>query len=349
MSPTKLSLTQPDDWHLHLRDGDALATTVPHTARVFARAIVMPNLNPAVATVDAALTYKERIEAHIPANYVFQPLMTLYLSEQLSPDEVHRAHQESCIQAIKFYPKGATTNSESGVSELESVYPALQTMSDLGLPLLIHGEVTDRQIDVFDREKIFIERTLKPLMIKFPNLKIVLEHITTKDAVEFVTAQSENIAATITPHHLMYNRNHLLVGGLKPHFYCLPILKRNIHQEALIAAAVSGNPKFFLGTDSAPHSVETKENSCGCAGIYSAHAALELYAEVFEANDALDMLEGFASFFGPDFYRLPRNKRKVTLRKTSTVIPAQFKLGNSSVIPMRANEAIIWQLEETTK
>jgi dihydroorotase len=349
MSLTTLSITQPDDWHLHLRDGEALKTTVAHSARVFGRAIVMPNLKPPVTTVAQALSYRQRILSCVPAGSAFAPLMTLYLTEQLDAQEVQRAHEEDCVQGIKFYPAGATTNSERGVAELECVYPALEKMAEIGLPLLIHGEVTDTEVDIFDRERIFIETILAPLTQRFPDLKIVLEHITTKDAVEFVTGQSENIAATITPHHLLLNRNDLLVGGVRPHFYCLPILKRNIHQRALITAATGGNPKFFLGTDSAPHSIETKETSCGCAGIYSAHAALELYAEVFEAEDALDKLEGFASFFGADFYNLPRNQTQITLSKTPSTVPAEFLFGSGSVIPMRANESISWSVEEATQ
>ncbi len=344
-----LTLSQPDDWHLHLRDGDALSTTVAHTARVFARAVVMPNLKPPVATVEQALAYYDRINAAIPLGNNFQALMTLYLTEQLTPEEVHRAKAQDRIHAIKYYPAGATTNSESGVSELESVYACLETMSEVELPLLIHGEVTDPRIDIFDREKVFIETILEPLTLKFPELKIVLEHITTKDAVDFVKQQSENVAATITPHHLMFNRNDLLAAGVRPHFYCLPILKRNTHQIALIEAATSGNPKFFLGTDSAPHDVKTKENSCGCAGIYSAHAALEFYAEVFEKHGALNKLEGFASFFGADFYRLPRNKARVTLSKRTSTVPANFKLGDGTLIPMRANETIAWHVDEITQ
>ena len=347
MSLTTLSITQPDDWHLHLRDGEALKTTVAHSARVFARAIVMPNLKPAVSTVAQALSYRQRILSCVPQGCAFEPLMTLYLTDQLDADEVQRASEEDSVQGIKFYPAGATTNSESGVAELECVYPALEKMAELGLPLLIHGEVTDEKIDIFDRERIFIETVLAPLTQKFPDLKIVLEHITTSDAVEFVKEQGENIAATITPHHLLLNRNDLLVGGVRPHFYCLPILKRNSHQHALITAATSGNPKFFLGTDSAPHSIETKETSCGCAGIYSAHAALELYAEAFEAANALDKLEGFASFFGADFYNLPRNQAQIVLNKTHSTVPAEFPLGGGSFIPMRANETIIWSASET--
>ncbi len=347
MSPTTLRLTQPDDWHLHLRDGEALATTVPHSSRMFARSIVMPNLKPPVTTVDQAIAYRQRIVAAIPVGRAFTPLMTLYLTEGLNPQEVARAHAEESIHGIKFYPAGATTNSENGVAELECVYPALEKMAELGLPLLVHGEVTDEHIDIFDRESKFLEDVLAPLVQKLPTLRVVLEHITTKDAVDFVKQHGDNLAATITPHHLLLNRNDLLAGGVRPHFYCLPILKRNIHQRALVEAATSGSPKFFLGTDSAPHSVETKETSCGCAGIYSAHAAIELYAEAFEAANALDKLEGFASFFGPDFYNLPRNQTTITLKKETQTVPSSFAFGSSTVTPMRASETIAWSIVET--
>ena len=349
MSPTTFSITQPDDWHLHLRDGEALKTTVAHSARVFARAIVMPNLKPPVTTVAQALSYRQRILACVPRGSTFDPLMTLYLTDQLDTQEVQRAYDQDSVHAIKFYPAGATTNSESGVAELECVYPALEKMEKIGLPLLMHGEVTDNKVDIFDRERVFIERVLAPLTKRFPDLKIVLEHITTKDAVEFVTGQGKNIAATITPHHLLLNRNDMLVSGIRPHFYCLPILKRNIHQRALVEASTSGDPKFFLGTDSAPHSIKSKETSCGCAGIYSAHAALELYTEVFEAEDALDKLEGFASFFGADFYNLPRNQTQIILNKTPSTVPAEYLFEGGSVIPMRASARISWSVEEATQ
>jgi len=348
MSSKTLRLTQPDDWHLHLRDGETLSTTVPHSSRTFARAIVMPNLKPPVTTVEQALAYRQRIISHIPEGRSFEPLMTLYLTDKLDPEEVQRAYDEQCVHAIKFYPAGATTNSESGVAELECVYPAIEEMAELGLPLLIHGEVTDEHVDIFDRERVFIDNVLSPLTQKFPKLKIVLEHITTKEAVDFVNSQGDNVAATLTPHHLMLDRNDLLVGGVKPHYYCLPILKRSSHRRALIEAATSGSPKFFLGTDSAPHAIETKETSCGCAGIYSAHAALELYAEIFEAANALDKLEGFASFFGADFYKLPRNSAQITLSKNPLSVPAEYIFGDSTVIPMRAGETVSWSIEETT-
>lgn len=346
MSPSTLRLTQPDDWHLHLRDSEALTTTVAHSSRIFARAIVMPNLKPPVATVEEALAYRRRIIAAIPGGREFIPLMTLYLTEALTPQEVARAQEDEFVQAVKFYPAGATTNSESGVAELECVYPALEKMAELGLPLLVHGEVTDTQIDIFDRERKFLEDVLAPLLDRIPQLRVVLEHITTKDAVDFVNQHGENLAATITPHHLLHNRNDLLAGGVRPHFYCLPILKRSSHQRALLDAATSGSSKFFLGTDSAPHAIETKETSCGCAGIYSAHAAIELYAEAFDSVNALDKLEGFASFFGPDFYRLPRNQSTITLNKEAQTVPAVFAFGSSSVVPMRASETISWSVAE---
>lgn len=309
----------------------------------------MPNLKPPVSTVQQALAYSQRIQDAIPEGCDFEPLMTLYLTDKLSPAEVERAHQERCVHGVKFYPAGATTNSESGVSELAGVYPALEKMSELGLPLLVHGEVTDEHVDIFDRESQFLENVLGPLHQKFPQLKIVLEHITTKDAVDFVLEADETVAATITPHHLLLNRNDMLAGGVRPHFYCLPILKRNIHQRALVDAATSGNPKFFLGTDSAPHTIETKEAACGCAGVYSAHAAIELYAEVFEAEGALDKLEGFASFYGPDFYGLPRNQAHITLSKETQQVPASFAFGDSSVAPLRANETISWSVVENKR
>ena len=308
----------------------------------------MPNLKPPVTTVEQALAYRQRIISHIPKGRSFEPLMTLYLTDKLDAEEVQRAYDEQCVHAIKFYPAGATTNSESGVAELECVYPAIEKMAELGLPLLIHGEVTGDHIDIFDRERVFIDNVLSPLTQKFPKLKIVLEHITTKEAVDFVNSQGDNIAATLTPHHLLLDRNDLLAGGVKPHYYCLPILKRSSHRSALIEEATSGSPKFFLGTDSAPHAIETKETSCGCAGIYSAHAALEFYAEIFEAANALDKLEGFASFFGADFYKIPRNSAKITLSKNPLSVPAEYIFGDSTVIPMRAGETVTWSIEETT-
>jgi len=344
MNPEKLSLTLPDDWHLHLRDGDALKVTVPHTAARFGRAIVMPNLKPPVTTVAAALDYRERILAAVPAGNSFDPLMTLYLTDTLPVAEVERAVANAHVHAIKYYPAGATTNSDNGVTKLETVYPVLEKMAELGLPLLVHGEVTNSEIDIFDREKIFIDSLLAPLVSRLPELKIVLEHITTQHAAEFVMQASTNVAATITVHHLLYNRNDLLTGGVRPHLYCLPILKRSVHQEALLAAATSGNPKFFLGTDSAPHARSTKEHACGCAGVYSAPAALELYAEVFEQCQALDKLEGFASFFGADFYGLPRNQTRITLEKAAWQMPAYYAYLDEEIIPVRANETVQWRV-----
>lgn len=345
MTVQTLTLTRPDDWHLHLRDGKVLSQLVAHTANTFRRAIVMPNLKPPVTTTQAALAYRQRIVDALPPGLDFEPLMTLYLTDTLSPDEIRHAHQSGFIQAVKYYPAGATTNSDSGVTAIENVYPALETMAELGMPLLMHGEVTDSHVDIFDREKAFIDQTLLPLCARFPTLKIVLEHITTADAVTFVGEASDNIAATITPQHLLYNRNHLLVGGIRPHLYCLPVLKRSIHQSALVAAATSGNKKFFLGTDSAPHARPGKETACGCAGCFSAHAALELYAEAFDQAGALDKLEAFASFYGPDFYGLPRNTDTVTLHRESWSVPAHYPLDDSTLVPLRAGEQIHWRIK----
>ena len=339
-----LTLDQPDDWHLHLRDGDALATTVPHTAAQFARAIVMPNLKPPVTSLQAASEYRDRILSARPSGSEFDPLMTLYLTDSLAPNEVETAFNSGIVQAVKYYPAGATTNSDSGVSHMSAVMPVLERMAKIGMPLLIHGEVTDHEIDIFDREKVFIETLLEPLCRELPTLRVVLEHITTRHAVEFVNAAPANVAATITVHHLLFNRNHLLAGAVRPHYYCLPILKRSSHQEALIAAATSGNPKFFLGTDSAPHARHAKESDCGCAGIYTAASAIELYAEVFEDAGALDKLEGFASHYGPDFYGLPRNTNKITLEKKSWQMPSSFTLAQDELIPLRAGESIAWRL-----
>lgn len=311
----QLTITRPDDWHVHLRDGDMLATVLPDTAQRFARAIVMPNLKPPVRTVAEARAYRERILAALPAEMCFEPLMTLYLTDNTSPEDIRQAKSSGFIHAVKYYPAGATTHSDSGVTDIHRVAAVLETMQEVGLPLLVHGEVTDTDIDIFDREAVFIERVLVPLLERLPRLRVVLEHITTAQAAAFVTAAAANVAATITVHHLLYNRNAMFQGGIRPHAYCLPVLKRESHRQALVAAATSGNPKFFLGTDSAPHPRHDKESSCGCAGIYSAHAALELYAEVFEQAGALDKLEAFASFHGPDFYGLPRNQEQVTLVK----------------------------------
>ncbi len=340
-----ITLTRPDDWHLHLRDGAALATTVRHTARSFARAIVMPNLKPPVTTTAMALAYRARILAALPAGQSFEPLMTLYLTDITPAQEIMRAKQSGHVAAVKLYPAGATTHSDAGVTALEKTWPALEAMQEHGLPLLIHGEVTDTNIDIFDRERVFIERHLIPLTQRFPGLRIVFEHITTKEAVDFVRTASPNVAATITAHHLLLNRNAMLAGGIRPHYYCLPVLKRETHRLALVAAAISGNPKFFLGTDSAPHTQPTKETSCGCAGMYTAHAAIELYAEAFEQAGALDKLEGFAGFYGADFYRLPRNSARITLRKNAWRVPATYTLNDDVLVPFRANGNIAWTLD----
>jgi dihydroorotase len=339
----QLTLTQPDDWHLHLRDGAALSRTVTDTSRYFARAVIMPNLVPPVVTTEQALAYRQRILDAVPAGRDFQPLMTLYLTDNTTAAEIQKAHQSGSVHAVKLYPAGATTNSDAGVTDLALCADALTEMARLDMPLLIHGEVTDADIDIFDREKTFIDRILKPLLNRYPTLRIVLEHITTADAVDFVMQADKNIAATITPHHLLLNRNDLLVGGVRPHHYCLPILKRRTHQQALIEAATSGNPKFFLGTDSAPHVQGAKESACGCAGIYSAHAALELYAEAFEQANALDKLENFASHFGPDFYRLPRNMKSITLKKENWNVPEFYNFNEQNLIPLRAGNMISWK------
>ncbi|MEX0618518.1 MAG: dihydroorotase [Pseudohongiellaceae bacterium] len=344
MNPQQISLTRPDDWHVHFRDGSTLAGTVMHTARVFGRAVVMPNLQPPVVTTEQAEAYRERIRRWLPEGSAFNPLMTLYLTDNLPPGEIRRAKDSGKVFAVKYYPAGATTHSENGVTDIEKVYPVLELMAELGMPLLIHGEVTDPDVDIFDREQVFIDRVLRPLTETLPQLKIVLEHITTIQAVQFVTATNGNVAATITPHHLLFNRNHLLVGGVRPHLYCLPILKRDTHQQALINAATGGSPKFFLGTDSAPHSRETKEASCGCAGIYSAHAAIELYADVFDSRGALDKLENFASHFGADFYGLPRNTDRISLERIQWTVPENYWLGDDTVVPLRAGEILNWRL-----
>ncbi|MDO8706683.1 MAG: dihydroorotase [Sulfuricaulis sp.] len=340
----QLTLTRPDDWHLHLRDGAVLRAVLPDTARCFARAIVMPNLKPPVTTVEAARAYRARILAALPKGRNFEPLMTLYLTDRTLPAEIEKAKASGFVHAMKYYPAGATTNSENGVTDLKRVYPAIAAMEQHDLPLLLHGEVTDAAVDVFDREQVFIERHLAPLAREFPKLRIVFEHVTTKEAVAFVEQAPSPIAATITAHHLMLNRNAMFVGGFRPHAYCLPVLKREAHRQALIQAATSGNPKFFLGTDSAPHGRRLKEAGCGCAGIYTAHAALELYAEVFEAAGAIERLEAFASFYGADFYRLPRNRETVTLAKESWNVPAELALGEDTLVPMRAGAAVAWKL-----
>lgn len=341
---TKLTLTRPDDWHLHLRDGAALQAVLPDTARQFARAIIMPNLRPPVTTVELAKAYKKRILGALPKGAEFEPLMTLYLIDNTSADEITRAKASRFIHGVKLYPAGATTNSDSGVTDLMKCANALEAMQNVGLPLLVHAEVTDSDVDVFDREKVFIDRHMTPLLKRFPALKVVFEHITTKDAADFVTASPNNVAATITAHHLLLNRNDMFKGGIQPHYYCLPILKREGHRVALVKAATSGNPKFFLGTDSAPHAKHTKEAACGCAGIYTAHAAIELYAEAFETANALDKLEAFASFYGADFYGLPRNSEKITLEKISWTVPNELPLGNDSLVPLRAGQQVHWKL-----
>jgi dihydroorotase len=339
-----LSLTRPDDWHVHLRDGAVLADTVPATARYFGRAIVMPNLVPPVMTTSQALAYRERILSARPVGSRFEPLMVLYLTDRTDPAEIAMAQRSGLVHAVKLYPAGATTNSDSGVTDIRHVYPVLEKMAELGMPLLIHGEVTQNHIDIFDREKVFLDTVLAPLVSRFPTLKVVLEHITTADAARFVQETGPQIGATITAHHLLFNRNHMLAGGIRPHFYCLPILKRQSHQEALIAAATSGSPKFFLGTDSAPHARGAKEAACGCAGSYTAHAAIELYAEAFEAAGALDKLEAFASFHGPDFYGLPRHTDRITLAKESWAVPESYAFGDSVVVPVRAGGELGWQV-----
>ncbi|ALG67012.1 dihydroorotase [Beggiatoa leptomitoformis] len=341
---TQITLTQPDDWHLHVRDGVAMASVISATARCFARAVIMPNLKPPITTLAQAEAYRQRICSALPEGATFQPLMALYLTDNTNPDEIVRLKASEQVVAIKYYPAGATTNSESGVTDLRKVWHLLETMQQYDVPLLIHGEVTTASVDVFDREKIFIEHILDPIIQAFPALRIVLEHITTLEAVEYISAQADNIAATITAHHLLMNRNDLFNGGVRPHHYCLPILKREQHRQALLQAASSGTPKFFLGTDSAPHARHTKETTCGCAGMFTAPAALELYAEAFEQVNALDKLEGFASFYGADFYRLPRNKRTVTLKKQAWQMPTHWAFGNDEVVPLRAGETIQWQL-----
>ena len=339
-----ITITRPDDWHIHFRDAAAMASVLPDTARVFGRAIAMPNLKPPVTSVALAAAYRARLLAAVPAGRTFEPLMTLYLTDNTAPDEIVRARQSGFIHAVKYYPAGATTHSDSGVTDLARAYPAIAAMEEAGLPLLLHGEVTDPEVDVFDREAVFIERHLTRLMRDFPRLKIVLEHITTRQAAEFVAAAPTTVGATLTVHHLLYNRNAMFQGGIRPHMYCLPILKREAHRQALVAAATSGNPKFFLGTDSAPHALGAKESACGCAGVYSAHAAIELYAEAFDAAGALDKLEGFASLYGADFYGLPRHTDTITLRRESWTAPQQLSMGESALVPLRAGETIQWRV-----
>ncbi len=340
----KFTLRRPDDWHLHLRDGAAMQSVVGHTASRFGRAIVMPNLKSPVTTTDAALAYRQRILDALPDDSHFNPLMTLYLTDNTPSDEIHKAHASGQIMAVKYYPAGATTNSDSGVTDISKPRAALEALQEVGMPLLIHGEVTDPDVDVFDREAIFIDTLLSPLIKRMPALKIVLEHITTQQGIEFVEQTPSTIAGTLTAHHLLMNRNALFKGGIRPHNYCLPILKREQHRQALVKAATSGNPKFFLGTDSAPHTQPAKESACGCAGLYTAHAAIELYAEAFEQAGALDKLEAFASRFGPKFYGLPENTGSLVLEKTEWQVPDYFPLGDDRLIPMRAGDFIGWKI-----
>lgn len=342
-----ITLTRPDDWHLHLRDGAALPAVVPASARQMGRAIIMPNLKPPVTTTEQALAYRERILAARPDGGAFEPLMTLYLTDETPAEEIERAHASGLVHAVKLYPAGATTHSAAGVTDLTKCDAAIAAMARLGMPLLVHGEVTDSEIDIFDREAVFIERVLKPLTERHPDLKVVCEHITTADAARFVSEAPDTIAATITAHHLLFNRNHMLVGGIRPHYYCLPILKRERHREALLAAATSGSPKFFLGTDSAPHAQGDKESACGCAGAYTAPAAIELYATAFERVDALDRLEGFASHFGPDFYGLPRNRDNVTLVREPWELPTSLPYADGQrIVPLLAGQTLDWRLRE---
>jgi dihydroorotase len=340
----RLVLTRPDDLHLHLRDGDALRSVMPHTAERFGRAIVMPNLKPPVTTVDAARAYRDRVLAAVPHDLDFVPMMTLYLTDKTPPEEIARAKESGFIHAVKLYPAGATTNSDSGVTDVRKVEPTLRAMAELKLPLLVHGEVTDPAVDVFDREHAFLERVLMPLLSRVAGLRVVLEHITTKEATAFVFGAGMNVAATITPQHLLMNRNAIFQGGIRPHHYCLPVLKREHHREALLEAAISGSFKFFLGTDSAPHARSAKESACGCAGIYSSHAGIELYAEAFEQAGALNRLDAFASRFGAEFYGLPRNRTTITLEKQPWTVPESYPFGNETIIPLRAGEQVGWRL-----
>jgi len=345
MTKIKLTITQPDDWHLHLRDGEALNSVAPFTAKQFARAIVMPNLNPPVTTVVMAVEYLDRVLAAV-AGTDFEPLMTLYLTDNTSPEEIIAARKSCFIKALKLYPAGATTNSDAGVTDIRKCDATLEQMQKSGIPLLVHGEDTDPAVDVFDREKVFIDRTLEPLMKRFPELKVVFEHITTKDAADFVRQGGDHIAATITPQHLLFNRNALFQGGLQPHHYCLPVLKRDTHQKALLEVIRSGSTRFFLGTDSAPHAKHKKESACGCAGIFSAHAAIEIYATIFEQQGVLDKLEAFASFNGPDYYGLPRNSRTITLTKQDWQVPDEYPMGSETLVPFLAGQTLSWKLEQ---
>ncbi len=343
-STREFSITRPDDWHLHLRDGAALASVLPHTAAQFARAIVMPNLKPPVTTVEQAGAYRQRILDALPAGMQFEPLMTLYLTNNTPPDEIRRAKDSGFVHAVKLYPAGATTNSDAGVTDLRKCYKTLETMQEVGLPFLVHGEVTDPEIDLFDREAVFIERVLQPLRSDMPELKVVFEHITTSEAAAYVAQASGPIAATITAHHLLYNRNEIFKGGIRPHYYCLPVLKRETHRLALVQAATSGNARFFLGTDSAPHAKGVKENACGCAGCYTALHAMELYAQAFDQVGALDKLEAFASFNGPEFYQLPRNTGKIALKRESWTLPAELQYLDDKLVPLNGGETIHWKL-----
>jgi len=342
-TPTSITLTRPDDWHLHLRDGAVLRDVLPHTAHQFARAIVMPNLKPPVTTVALAKAYYERILAALPSGVKFEPLMTLYLTDKTSPDEIKRALDSGFVHGVKLYPAGATTNSDAGVTSLKHCMATLETMQEVGLPLLVHGEVTDGDIDLFDREAVFIEKILIPLRKQLPALKIVFEHITTYQAADYVRDADGPIAATITAHHLLYNRNAIFKGGVRPHYYCLPVLKRETHRQALLKAAGSGNPRFFLGTDSAPHAKGLKEHACGCAGCYTALHAMELYAQAFEEIGALNKLEAFASFHGPDFYGLPRNQDQITIEHSPWKIPEELPMAESTVVPLDAGQLLQWK------
>ena len=343
MTATTLTLTRPDDWHLHVRDGAPMHAVVPHTAAQFGRAIIMPNLRPPVTTAEQAMAYRSRILAAVPPGVSFEPLMTLYLTDNLPPDEIVRAKAAGVV-ACKLYPAGATTNSDAGVTDIRKIYKTLEAMQREGLRLLVHGEVTSPDIDLFDREAVFIEQQLAPLRRDFPELKIVMEHITTREAAQYVADADAHLAATITVHHLLYNRNAIFMGGIRPHYYCLPVLKRETHRQALVAAATSGSAKFFLGTDSAPHAAHLKEHATGCAGCYTALAAIEMYAEAFEAAGALDKLEGFASFHGPDFYGLPRNTGTITLEKSPWTVPDRLAFGDAELKPLRAGEVLPWRL-----
>lgn len=340
----EITLTQPDDWHLHVRDDEVLDRVVPYSARQFGRAIIMPNLKPPVTTTEQALAYRQRILAAVPEGVSFEPLMTLYLTDNTTPEEIERAVASGLVHGVKLYPAGATTNSDSGVTSVDKCADAIAAMERLGLPLLVHGEVTHAEIDIFDREAVFIDKVMKPLLARFPDLKVVFEHITTRQAVEFVEAAPANVAATITAHHLLFNRNQMLVGGIRPHYYCLPVLKRESHREALLSAATSGSRKFFLGTDSAPHAKGAKESACGCAGAFTAPAAIELYATAFEQAGALDRLEGFASLNGPTFYGLPRNPRTITLKRETWTLPESLPYGDEVIVPLMAGESLNWKL-----